>query len=39
MITALHEHFYHGIAFKYNRYDIKLKIAAEEDKILRQPDT
>ncbi len=37
--TALHEHFYRGIACKYNQYDIKLKIAAEEDRVLRQHDT
>jgi len=37
MITALHEHFYRGIAGKYNQYDIKLKIAAEEDQILTSP--
>ncbi len=34
MTKALHDHFYRGIACKYNQYDIKLKIAAEEDKIL-----
>ena len=39
IITALQEHYHRGIACKYNQYDIKLKIAAEEDRVLRQPDT